>query len=71
MAVIKFYIAKDNKLIGTVTSTEDSLTGDTIGVQEMVNEWRKSPDEFTTAYSDWGNGYLYSREEEIDKPSGS
>jgi len=67
MAVIKFYTAKDDKLIGTVTATESDLTGDSNGVREMVDGWGKSPAEFITAYTDWGNGYLYSRKD-VDSP---
>lgn len=71
MAVIKFYTAKDDNLIGTVTSTESTLTGDTNGVREMVDAWGKSPAEFVSTYSDWGNGYLYSKEQGVDSPDGT
>lgn len=70
MAVIKFYTAQGDKLIGTVTVTEGKLSGDTNGVREMVDAWGKSADEFVSVYADWGNGYLYSREE-VDKSDGS
>jgi hypothetical protein len=70
MAVINFYTAKDDKLIGTVTATKSGLTADSNGVREMVDTWGKSPAEFITTYADWGNGYLYSREE-VDTPDES
>jgi hypothetical protein len=71
MAVIKFYTATDDKLVGTVTATDSGLTGDSNGVREMVDGWKKSPAEFITAYADWGNGYLYSKEQGVDSPDGS
>lgn len=71
MAVINFYTAKDNKLIGTVTTTETSISGDTNGTRELADTWEKSPADFVSTYTDWGNGYLYSKEQGVDSPDGS